>query len=230
MKFIKLSIVGFVSIIAFTSCKKNNYTSILIINPTINPLTEKLEICLKLNNSYADSTGKIADGVTSGTPSFVNDRKGNINSALYLNGSSKVTFTNVNFKGQEVTVSLWTKAYYNSLDQVLTAMSPSGGIIISLGTNNIAASVSIPSTNGAISSNIDNNWHHIAVTYNGTDILLYIDGTLEATTNHPGSISDGPRDVVLGFFNNGYWRGIIDEVRIYSKVLTASDIQQLAAL
>ncbi len=83
----------------------------------------------------------------------------------------------------------------------------------------------------------DGNWHHIACTLhndgspNATDVLLYVDGTLETTLTATQSqaintTSNGP--VQIGNDSQGrYFAGVIDEVRIYSRALAASDVAAL---
>lgn len=70
-----------------------------------------------------------------------------------------------------------------------------------------------------------NTWHHVAMVWNGSKYYGYLDG--EQVTegiqsgNRSGAISLGKVDA--GF----YYNGGIDEVRIYNKALSASDIKQL---
>jgi hypothetical protein len=52
---------------------------------------------------------------------------------------------------------------------------------------------------------------------------------LSNTTNHPGTIGDGIRPLVIGAFQDSYFTGTIDDVRIYHAVLTNEMISQLAA-
>jgi hypothetical protein len=52
-------------------------------------------------------------------------------------------------------------------------------------------------------------------------------GVLAHTVNHPGTINDTGRPLVLGDFTGTYWAGSIDEVFIYNKVLTQSEVTQL---
>jgi hypothetical protein len=76
-----------------------------------------------------------------------------------------------------------------------------------------------------------NQWHHIAVTYdsaNGT-IRFYIDGTADTVRQY-----DVPRPVTVapawigGWDREARWfLGSLDDIRIYNRVLTASEIQAL---
>jgi hypothetical protein len=75
----------------------------------------------------------------------------------------------------------------------------------------------------------DPGWHHlVAVVDNGTT-RLYVDGVLQADySNH--NISESGLNVTIGKFyplyDSLYFNGTIDEVRIYSKALTAEEVNQ----
>jgi len=70
-------------------------------------------------------------------------------------------------------------------------------------------------------------WTHLAATYNGSTLRLYVDGALVATRAAAGSVppSEGP----LRIGGNGVWpewfAGRIDEVRVYRRVLSQGEIQ-----
>ena len=74
-----------------------------------------------------------------------------------------------------------------------------------------------------------NRWTHVAATWNptGTAFLLYVNGMPDAgATGSPGSIG-GSENLNVGrsllYFQ--YFKGRLDEVRIYSAALTAANIQ-----
>jgi hypothetical protein len=67
----------------------------------------------------------------------------------------------------------------------------------------------------------DLNWHHLVVTYDGSSFKFYVDGVLSGSTNMPGSLASSLATYIIG---NGYWKGAIDDLRFYSRTLTASDV------
>ena len=82
----------------------------------------------------------------------------------------------------------------------------------------------------------DGLWHHVAVTFEDDgspdvlDTLLYVDGQLDAT----GATADEPIDTAAGPvrigespWHNEPFEDEIDDARIYDKVLTAEEIQQV---
>jgi type II secretory pathway pseudopilin PulG len=82
-----------------------------------------------------------------------------------------------------------------------------------------------------VDSSFNNVWHHLAGTYNGSQVKLYVDGVLRATTNHTGSIADSSYNVQLGKcaeVTDRLYNGVLDDVRIYNRALSATEIAQLA--
>lgn len=74
-------------------------------------------------------------------------------------------------------------------------------------------------------------WQHVATTYDGSKISLYVDGTFVDSTNC-ASISLLPTGAYLyvGRYQNAYnIDGSVDDVAIYTQSLTASEVQRLYA-
>ncbi|HKV37136.1 MAG TPA: LamG domain-containing protein, partial [Pyrinomonadaceae bacterium] len=77
-----------------------------------------------------------------------------------------------------------------------------------------------------------NQWTHVAVVYESGIVKTYINGVLTHTHNGTGAIGDidttrnefriGGRQVVSQHF-----QGRIDEVRVYNRAISASEITQL---
>jgi hypothetical protein len=72
-----------------------------------------------------------------------------------------------------------------------------------------------------------NAWTHLAATYDGTTLRIYVNGAQASTLAVGGPIVT--TSGVLRIGGNNIWgewfAGSIDEVRIYSRVLTATEIQ-----
>ncbi|MFZ2655276.1 MAG: PKD domain-containing protein [Victivallales bacterium] len=75
-----------------------------------------------------------------------------------------------------------------------------------------------------------NRWTHLAGTYDGQNIRLYVDGELVATEAQSGSIpvSGGPLRIGGNALLGEYFGGLMDEVRVYSRVLSAEEIADVA--
>jgi len=74
-------------------------------------------------------------------------------------------------------------------------------------------------------------WYTVAFTYDGLTAKLYINGVLKGTQQKMVNFTDNTNDVYIGKTENPtypyYFNGIIDEVRIYNRALTADAIKHL---
>ncbi len=70
-------------------------------------------------------------------------------------------------------------------------------------------------------------WTHLAGTYDGATLRLYVNGEQVATRAQTGAIqaSEGVLRIGGNSVKGQYFRGRIDEIRIYDKALTATEIQ-----
>ena len=70
-------------------------------------------------------------------------------------------------------------------------------------------------------------WTHLAATYDGSVLALYVNGVQAATLIASGSIisSTGALRIGGNTIWGEYFNGLIDEVRIYSRALSATEIQ-----
>lgn len=71
-------------------------------------------------------------------------------------------------------------------------------------------------------------WYHIAMTFDGTKIKVYVNANLVAERNQPGALIDSPDiPIIIGNSFNAQraFQGTIDEVRIWSRALKADEIK-----
>jgi len=97
--------------------------------------------------------------------------------------------------------------------------------------NRIGLSKQNINTLGTSSGTVTNGvWNYVAVTYNSSgDYAFYINGALSGSGTNLVTFTL-LNHVVVGFTNDGgamYFNGSIDEVRIWNRSLSASEIQQL---
>ena len=69
-----------------------------------------------------------------------------------------------------------------------------------------------------------NAWSHVAFTFDGTSLRLYVNGTLVRTTNASGSIAATTGQLLVGSDSAAWYRGRLDDLRIYNRALTAAQI------
>lgn len=76
-----------------------------------------------------------------------------------------------------------------------------------------------------------NTWYHIAVTYDGTNVRGYVDGTLQAgPTAASGDGSSGGTGSAIARFataNIRYHSGLCDEVGFWTRAITAAEVSEL---
>ena len=71
----------------------------------------------------------------------------------------------------------------------------------------------------------DGLWHHIAGTYDGSNIIIFVDGVLENSTSGSANATNSSQDLTIGFRNNDLpFKGKLDEVRIWNIALDQNDI------
>lgn len=230
--------------VAFISCSKQHIETPVTANEeistsssssaeriVIDPLTVNLEGRFEFNNDLKDQTKKLADGVPSTRGvTYTTDRKGKINGAISLNGTYGIKIKKVP-QQTNTSLSVWIKpsAVFN-YDGLAYIAGPSGyGPVMNHVADLLSGGVVMNSTIPGCTFYFDNTtWRHLVVTYNGTDVKFYVNGVLTPINNEPGSIPTSLSDYFIGNLP-GYtlWKGKIDDLRFYSRTLTATDVQKL---
>ncbi len=77
-----------------------------------------------------------------------------------------------------------------------------------------------------------NKWYHLAATVNRTDVVFYINGQEVQRNVSIGTVTNGlyptePLRIGVGYSLNHYFNGTIDEVRIYNRSLSATEVNAL---
>ena len=76
----------------------------------------------------------------------------------------------------------------------------------------------------------DAQWHHVAGVYDGAELSLYVDGTLDTSAATSGPINVNEYPVYIGEnaeHPQREWNGLIDDVRLYNYALSQTEIQTL---
>ena len=75
----------------------------------------------------------------------------------------------------------------------------------------------------------DDTWHHVALTYDGKVITLYVDGKKESEQTPTGPLATNDHDLWIGGRASGVVAtGAIDEVKFYNRALAADEIAKQA--
>jgi hypothetical protein len=149
-----------------------------------------------------------------------------------------------------VSVTAWVNVTDNSNYNVVFAEGDeSQGY--SLGTNDNSGNVYFSVRDGPLDTNIYSAavsasgllqldaYHHLAGVYDGSasSVSLYVDGVLQTTLSGPSDVGDPVEHMEIGADkgmdvlvrgNPGYFEGVIDQVMVYDRVLSAEQIFEQA--
>ncbi len=74
-------------------------------------------------------------------------------------------------------------------------------------------------------------WYHVTATYSGVSMQLFIDGVLDSYVAHSGVINSSSSDVSIGKQLSGdvkyFWKGKIDEVKIFDQAIGPNQASEL---
>jgi len=164
---------------------------------------------------------------------------GIVRGALSFDGSSDYVHIDIspslNPSGgmNEITLEAWAKSTGNTgtwqvmvmkgkTDAEIDIMPETGEFRLGVTTSsrvvwNISAGITL------------NNWYHFVLTYDGSLIEGYVNGEFKESKPQTGNVrsSSSLYPNLIGQYTSSYWfRGLIDEVRIYNRSLTAFEIQK----
>lgn len=181
-----------------------------------------------------DATGAGHSGGITGATWTVNGKSGG---ALTFNGTSaRVTVADAADLdlGTGMTLEAWVRPTTLSGWRTVIMKERPGGLAYSLyahdGSPRPAVTVNLGgndrSTPGTSALPL-NTWTHLAATYDGAVLRLYVNGTPVGALTQGGGIITTTGALTIGGNTvwGEYFAGIIDEVRIYNRALTAGEIQ-----
>ncbi len=119
--------------------------------------------------------------------------------------------------------SAWRDVIYKGNDNYYlegtstTSSRPAGGGTFGGGNANVFGTAALTA----------NTWSFLALTYDGSNLRLYVNGTLVNTQAKTGAIASSTNQLQIGgdSIYGQYFRGLIDEVRVYNLALSAAAIQ-----
>ena len=143
----------------------------------------------------------------------------------------------LNFHGtQPFTIEAWVRpAVANHTGTIMSRYN--GGIlghyILDLNTGRLLLYRAVSPWNIAGTTVLTaNNWYHVIGIYDGAHMRLFVNGSSNAVPQVSGSVANFNIRVLIGAHlrtNNptSFFRGLIDEVRIYNRALTEAEIRTI---
>ena len=181
----------------------------------------------------ADASGNGNDGTLKGDPQWA---AGMLGGAIELDGTGDYVDCGAGDPlnlTDEVTIACWmkvrtfTKAWQTIVGKgdnyQLERNSQDDVVNFYIGTPGRRTGPGVTNVN-------DGEWHHVAGTYDGAAMRLYIDGTLDKEAPNSGPLSPDGDPLYMGEsaqWPNRHFDGWIDDVRVFGGVLTADHIQDL---
>lgn len=202
--------------------------------------TEGLVAWYPFNGNANDESGNENNGNVIGA-TLTTDRKGNANKAYSFSGSQQYINTPINsgFTNQ-ITLCAWFKTANNNYGGIIcsrtalnlancltTDNTGKSSLSLSDGNTSHINSTSLVGTNSGLNND---TWHFIVGSYDGSTLKLYTDGNFQAQNTFTFSIIINADfkigwDDLVGY--NRFFKGKIDDIRIYNRALTETEIQQL---
>ena len=202
--------------------------------------------------SWTGASGEVKDSSVNGNNGISVNGANTTASGKYSYGGSfdgsndYVALPSINIGTSPVTFSLWAKGqsvpanreyglitvfqsgkrWYFTLER---SSWSTGNLIMYVGyPDQTPNSMYTPSGSWSIT---DTSWHHLVMTRNSSSMNLYIDGVLQATSTEANltNFNVGDKPIYIGYPSEYYWGGSLDDVRIYNRALSASEVQQLYA-
>jgi len=180
----------------------------------------------------SDYSGSGNHATTAGGPNWAAGKFGNGFSFSGTSNSFSIPYSKVfDFGPDDFTVSLWFKTTSTAANSFLFSKDvpalSNNGIFVMLNSG-----VEGRATGWVYNERVDSyktglndgQWHHVVLEHSAGNMALYIDGTLEKSAYFPAA-SAGVTISALGM--GGKFTGSLDDVRVYNRALSASEVQQL---
>jgi subtilase family serine protease len=136
-----------------------------------------------------------------------------------------------------ITIELWLKANQLTVNSdwqwLVTKGNSSWRLMATTFANTVTFSATGLSPKADLYGNRninDGQWHHVAGVYDGAEMYIYVDGTLDVSQPATGTIAQNSYPVCLGQNAeaiNSSFNGLVDEVSLYNRALTAAEIQTI---
>ena len=213
-----------------------NETASAPVTISVENIATGLVLALGFDEGVGTNTADVSGSNNNGTISGATWTVGRFGHALSFDGVNdlvSVADSNSLDLSTGMTLQLWLQP--RALNGYMTAIvkeRPSHlAYALYANTDTTGAAVEI-----AVATNLDarstlklplNSWSHLAATYDGAALRLYVNGELVSTRAVSGPITTSASPLRIGGNNvwGEFFNGLIDEVRVYNRALTAQEIQ-----
>jgi hypothetical protein len=212
-------------------------------------LTSGLVAYYPFNGNSKDMSGN-GYNLTNNGAVLTADRFGDPNSAYYFRGVSSYlsipfwSYSALYPKNGPFSISVWFKTAEANVSQnqvSVVAVWNDGnngyGYNLYINGDSVAFYMDTASDGGVINTSasvIDGNWHHALATWDTSlgAVYIYVDGVLSGQGSAFGEFQFNPDFSILftvgvGYGGAGAFTGDIDDIRVYSRALTPTEVQEL---
>ena len=188
------------------------------------------------NGNANDVSGNANNGTIHGA-TLTTNRFGTANSAYSFNGSSNYismsSVLNLPLGNSSRTISVWLSPANLAGQWTLTAIaygsaSTSNAYMFGLGQNVIAVQGWVTDFNTPLTY-LTNQWINAVCTYDGTNVSIYVNGSLMGSGTNTTWNTIGTEFYLGGrvSLGNSFFDGKLDDIGIWNRALTTNEIQQL---
>ena len=201
-------------------------------------LVARYSFCGNLLDISGNENHGLYMGLT--TPTYTTDYFGNENQAMFFNGINDwvnvLPSETMNSPVDEATVSCWVnyQSYYFGQWVPIFAKTDGDAVVsrqYSLGNNCLTGQIYWHSTYVAQSDELElNKWFHIAVTYTPDLLKCYLNGEFIGEAEPNDLLTENEQPFQIGRdtpSSTDYFHGVLDEVNVYNRALTADDVMAL---
>ena len=198
--------------------------------------------------NFDEAAGTIAHDTSgsgyNGTITGATWTTGKINGALNFNGSSSYVVTPAVSLSTTFSVSAWVNPAVATQTGYARIVETQYNTGLYLGTNAKGTKYKFIVNSGRGSAGgcggvsfgcaeggaVTSGWHLVTATYDGTTAVLYVDGVRVASDTFTSPGTTGLALYVGRYFQGGYsWNGYVDDVRLYNRALTVTEVASIAA-